>query len=58
MLETAEGEYKLYREGGSPLNDDFFAPYDGLSVIIDGELEMPMEMVRVNEITINNENKN
>lgn len=40
FLTTGEGEqYRLYRPGTYPVNDEYFYPFDNLQVEVDGEVE-------------------
>lgn len=40
ILKCADGtEYKLYRSEGSPINDDYFAPYHNKEVEVTGSIE-------------------
>ena len=36
VLQTKDGDIKLRREGGNPFYDDFFEPYEGQNISVEG----------------------
>ena len=57
LLSTVNGEqYKLYRADHLPVEDDFFAEFDGLQVEVEGQIEERTGYLCVSDIRVVNHN--